>query len=85
MKRFVSLVTGFLVSVTLIAAAYAAPIRPQHLEGLKNSKKAAASKLVRDKKVRDVRKNGIARRHQLQNQAQAQNQPQSQQQGGGRR
>jgi hypothetical protein len=71
MKRLLALAVGGILVGSLVAAASAAPVgtsdnvkRPQ---GLKNLKKVAQSKLVREKKLQQVRKQGAAMRQLTQN------------------
>ncbi|HEY6008604.1 MAG TPA: hypothetical protein VIU40_09815 [Geobacteraceae bacterium] len=70
MKRLVTLAVGCILTVCLVAAVNAAPAgtagKPPQQQGLKNAKKAMESRLERDKKVQEVRKNAQAKRQQAQ-------------------
>jgi hypothetical protein len=69
-KRLVArAVSGFL-SLSMVAAVYAAPAvtpdKPKPNKGMLNAKKVMKSKFERDKKMLDVRKQAHAKRHQAQ-------------------
>jgi hypothetical protein len=70
MKRIGALTVGVILSAFLIASANASQAgtsdNPRQQQGLKNSKKAMQGKFERDKKVSAVRKQGQAKKHQIQ-------------------
>ena len=67
MKRLVALAVAVLLSAAQISAADAAPARSAEKsrpQGLENARKVMQSKLERDKKTREVKKKGQAKRQQ---------------------
>lgn len=70
MKRLYAMAIGVFMSVFMISALSAAQARtsdkPKQQQGIKNAKKAMQSRLERDKKAHEARKNAQAMRRQAQ-------------------
>lgn len=72
MRRFVVLTVGGVLLTALAMPLNAAPAKkditpaPQTPLGLQNAKKAMQYRIERDKKMSQVRKQGQAKKHQLQ-------------------
>lgn len=69
-KRLIITILGCMLSLSLVVTANAAPAgasgKPKQAQGLKNAKKVMQSKLERDKKVRELKKQAYASRKQAQ-------------------
>lgn len=68
MRRIITMAAGLFLSLSLVAAANAAPIgkggAPKTGQGLQNSKKVVQTKIDRMKKTQDLKKKGLVKRQQ---------------------